>query len=440
MHFAPPAAHPTVRWSSRLLAALVAAVVAAVLLPATPAGAVNVKVDKRVFGVHDGRLSSLNQGVGSLRLWDAGTTWRDIETAPGVYDFAKLDGIVGAAAAKGVEVTLVLGMTPDFYSGGKGPTAMPTDEGAWVRYIQALVAHYKNWNGSGRPGIAAYQVWNEANVINFWSGSPAQLGRLTTLAYGAVKAVDPSVLVVGPGMATRLSGQIRWLGLYYYQRVSGTPIWKRMDALALHLYPVSTGTPETAISQYNAARKQLRLRGVPDSKPYWVTEINYGAPTGSGGAATPIPSAKQAAYVIRTYLLNAARGAKRIHWYAWDMSRTPGGGTRGSVLMTNPDDGTTIAAGGRAFALVRGWMLGTTLVGPSKSVRPCTKSSTGLWTCVLRYGAGVRRVYWHPSKRVKVTTAKSATFMVRGDGMRTKIRGGSKQYVGYLPLMVRSRR
>ena len=108
--------------------------------------------------------------------------------------------------------------------------------------------------------------------------------------------------------------------------------------------------------------------------------------------------------------------------------------------MTNPDDGTTISAGGRAFALVRGWMLGTTLIGPSKSARPCTKSSTGLWTCVLRYGAGVRRVYWHPSKRVKVTTAKSATFMVRGDGNRTKIKGGSKQYVGYLPLMVRSRR
>ena len=63
---------------------------------------------------------------------------------------------------------------PDFYSGGKGPTAMPTDEGAWVRYIKALVTHFKNWNGSGRPGIAAYQVWNEANVINFWSGSPAR--------------------------------------------------------------------------------------------------------------------------------------------------------------------------------------------------------------------------------------------------------------------------
>jgi hypothetical protein len=424
----------------RLLAAVVAAVLATVLLPASPAGAVNVKVDKRLFGVHDGKLSSLSRGVGSLRLWDAGTTWRDIETAPGVYNFAKLDGIVGAAAARGVEVTLVLGMTPDFYAGGKGPTAMPTDEGAWVRYIQAVVSHYKNWNNSGRPGIAAYQVWNEANVINFWSGSPAQLGRLTSLAFSAVNAVDSSALVIGPGMATRLSGQVRWLGLYYYQRVSGTPIWKRMDAIALHLYPMSTGTPETAISQYNAARKQLRLRGVPDSKPYWVTEINYGAPTGSGGDAKSISSAKQAAYVIRTYLLNASRGAKRIHWYAWDMGRTPGGGTRGSVLMTDPDDGTTVTAGGRAFALVRGWMLGTTMLGPTKSARPCAKNSSGLWTCVLRYGAGVRRVYWHPSKRVKVTTAKSATFMVRGDGTRTKIKGGSKQYVGYLPLMVRSRR
>jgi len=153
----------------------------------------------------------------------------------------------------------------------------------------------------------------------------------------------------------------------------------------------------------------------------------------------PIAAATQASYVIRTYLLNASQQVQRVHWYAWDMGYLPGGGTLGNTLLTNPANGSTTVAG-KAFGLVRGWMQGGTLMGPSRSALPCTKDRAGTYTCVIKYAKGVKRVYWNPTKRVRVTTAKSATFSVNVYGKRKAVRGGSKKAVNFKPLMVRSKR
>jgi hypothetical protein len=428
----------------RLLGVLVTAVLAVALLPASPAAAKNVKIDKRIFGVHDSALGSLGHGtVGSLRLWDTGTTWREIETSPGVFDFSRLDQIVTAAQAKNVEVTLVLGMTPDFYSPG-GARTMPSDMTTFTRYVKAVVSRYKSWNG--RRGIAAYQVWNEANVTNFWTGTPLQMAQLTKATWNAVKSVDKGALVVGPAFAARINEQIRGITRFAFARVDGVPAWKYVDAVSLNLYPLdkygsSLGTPEKSMELLAKARKLLGFGGLPASKPIWNTEVNYGMRTGAYGGtkAVPISAARQAAYVIRTYLLNASRGVKRVHWYSWDMGYLPSGGTLGNTQLTTPADRSTLTLAGKAFGLVRGWMLGGKLMGASKSAMPCAKDGKGTYTCVIKYSGGVKRVYWNPTKRVKVTTAKSATFMVGVYGKRTSIKGGSKKTVDYRPVMVRSK-
>ena len=431
----PRSAHPV-----RSVLVAVLGLVATVLVPVGPAAASDVKIDPRLFGVHDSDFAGSwpTVPVGAIRLWDAGVTWRDIETSPGVYDFSHLDAIVRAANARNAEVTLVLGQTPDFYA-TRSPAgaSMPGDTGAWTRYIQALVSHYSpaNW---GSRGIAAYQVWNEANVVNFWTGSPEQLRQLTRLAYSAVKGVDPGALVIGPSMATRLAGQIRWINAFYYP-VSGQPaVWKSMDAIGLHLYPTDIKTPEQPIRTLGVVRAALRLRGVPSSKPIWNTEINYGARTGGQGAASPISVERQAAYVMRTFLLNAAAGIQRVHWYSFDLRYLPSGGTLGNTLLTDPGNGSTLTLAGRSFGLVRGWMVGGTMLG-SGTTRPCAKDRAGTYTCVIKYRGGVRRVYWNPTKVVKVRTAKNATYAVGVYGQRRMIKGGSVQRVDYRPLMVRSR-
>ena len=52
------------------------------------------------FGLHDADpvgTSWPDAPVGSLRVWDSGVVWSQVETSPGVYDFARLDAIVTAA-------------------------------------------------------------------------------------------------------------------------------------------------------------------------------------------------------------------------------------------------------------------------------------------------------------------------------------------------------
>lgn len=421
----------------------------ATLAPATPASAVTVTVDKRFFGIHDADPTSWPLvSAGAVRLWDSGVTWRDIETSPGVYDFSRLDAQVARANAAGAEVTLVLGMTPDFYAAdGAGKTANPTNLDAWSSYVRAVVTRYGATATSARR-IAAYQVWNEANVTGYWTGTPQQMARLTQRTYDAVKSVDRGALVVSPAFASRIGEQIKGITRFAFAWSNGKPAWKYTDVISLNLYPLDTygtrvGTPEKSMELLTKARRILGFGGLPSTFPIWNTEINYGMPTGSAGGtgAAPIPTQLQASYVLRTMLLNAANGIRRVDWYAWDMGYLANGKTLGNTRLVDPANTTSgqLTLAGKAFRLAQLWMLGGRLKGATKRAKPCAKSTNGTYTCVIVYPKGVRRVYWNPTKKVTVTTARTATYKVGIYGARTKVKRGSTLKVDYRPVMVRSR-
>jgi hypothetical protein len=143
-----PSPATVARRASRALAAAVAAVVlVGVLQPASPAAAATAPIPAGYFGVHhaglhtDGPLGWPQAPVGSVRLWDNGVSWREIETAPGHFDWARVDALVGKARANGASVLLVLGQTPRFHSSrpsargayGRGASAMPMSMAAGTR-------------------------------------------------------------------------------------------------------------------------------------------------------------------------------------------------------------------------------------------------------------------------------------------------------------------
>src|SRR5260370_592962 len=61
---------------------------------------------------------------------------------------------------------------------------------AFKRYLSAVMKHYKNFFGPGKRGIANYQVWNEANISTFWTGTQAQMGQLVRAAWQVRQKVD----------------------------------------------------------------------------------------------------------------------------------------------------------------------------------------------------------------------------------------------------------
>jgi hypothetical protein len=449
-----------------VLAAALTAALALLVAPSAPTAQANlpvdrthhrtikVKVDPRLFGVHDYYANSLQRsGTGAIRLWDAGTMWRDIFPTQDVPNWTRLDSLVTQAHANGTEVTLVLGMTPQYAAANPADPAYATsapDLAMYTDYVRAVMTHYRADNWDGYRGIAAYQVWNESNIATFWTGTYDQLGQLTKAVHDVRDEVDPGVKVVAPAMVTRLAYQQNGIKKFYATTVDGKPVWSYVDAISLNLYPLDAypatdptrpGTPEDSMALLATARGLLAKDNVPTSIPIWNTEVNYGLRFGANGGqpAAPIPNSLQVAYVIRTYLLNAAQGVKRVDWYAYDMSQRGALGPLGNTLLTDPVDRAagTLTPAGLAFTRVQAWMKGT-MVGTT-SKRPCIPDRNGTYTCLITYERGVGRVYWNPYRSAKVKLAKSASKKISQYGVTRRARGGTELKVGYQPVLVKSK-
>ncbi len=427
------------RPSSRRVTVVSALVATLALVACTPASASNVRVRHSLFGMHDGTATSSSLGQiheGAVRLWDVGVQWRDVETHVNGhrYDWTRLDQLVSAAQAAHAEVTMVVAGTPRFYSAN--PWNVPAQQiPAYKAFVKALMKRYRSFHGA--RGIAAYQVWNEANIKTFWTGTVGRMAQLTRAMDQVRDRVDRRAKVIGPAMVTRLPFELDGLGAFYHQRVGGAPVWRFVDAVGLSLYPKDTygrraGVPEDSMKLLRQSRAKLRHDGVPGSKAIWNTEINYGL---GAGSATPISRARQASNVMRTYLLNAANRVKRVFWYRYDWGRLGDGGTLGNTLITSPDDSSTVTAAGRAYHRVQLWMHGTIL--GTRTSPPCAKDRHGTYGCVVKDGTGKRYIYWNPFHGAKVRLPKGVHRLQGVLGGNSTVKPRQLLQVNYKPVMVR---
>jgi hypothetical protein len=380
-------------------------------------------IEPTFFGVHDhepvvaGPTGWPDGPVGSLRAWDAGVTWKEIELSPGTYEFSRLDAMVANAEAHDADVLLVLGQTPAFHAVdpaaesfyGEGASSPPNIP-AWRDYVRAVAERY-----AGRHVLL--QIWNEANVSGFWSGTPQEMAEITKAAHDAIADVSPRPTLVSPALVTRLSGQRAWINEFYASSVDGRPVGDYVDVVSLQLYPEAEGTPESSMELLAALRVVLDSHGV--QKPIWNTEINYGL---TGVEVEPADVEKQQSNVVRTFVLNAANGIGRVYWYGWDQQLIV------DTLLTEPD-GATVTAAGKAFGTVRRWLLDTT-------PRGCTEDGDGTWTCVFDHPDGERTVYWNADTAVSVNVPEGAgSYQQVGDPARD-VSPGEQIEVGLLPVMV----
>ena len=149
--------HPRARACGLLGAAVLA--IALVVSAGLPATARDVRVRHTMFGMHDNTddvasIATLHEGW--LRLWDSSVRWDHIETSRGTYRWGHLDSLVDRAAAHHVQMTMVVAMTPRFYS--RHPTNVPKNRiDRYRAFVRRLMMPYR---GRG----SSYEVWNQANI------------------------------------------------------------------------------------------------------------------------------------------------------------------------------------------------------------------------------------------------------------------------------------
>lgn len=129
-------------------------------------------------------------------------SWESIEGAGrGSYDWSIADQVVSHANARGLKILARLSLDPDLRGFWAGDP--PQNGDAFAEYAGTLAARY-----SCQPGaigcIQAFQIWNEPNLAREWGGkrpNPGEYVQFLGKAYRAIKAANPSALVINAGMA-----------------------------------------------------------------------------------------------------------------------------------------------------------------------------------------------------------------------------------------------
>lgn len=333
---------------------------------------------------------SVPVGAGYHRLWDMAAAWKDINPSNGVFNWTVLDQRVAQAEASGAVPMLVLGLTPQWAAAdpsagdprwGLGSASPPADFNTYRAYVNAVVSRY-----GGR--IGAYEVWNEANLVTFWTGTPDQMAQMTQIAYDTIKAKNPNAIITAASVTTRLRSPMAKFMTPYVQALKAQNY--PFDAWAIHTYPAGDKGPDQRKSDVQNWQQVVADAAGPSSpaldKQVWDTEVNYGL---AGPGATPhtdYSDAQGADLVTQTFADSLALGIDATFWYLYTAapfsllgvqfwSGTPLTTAAWVAARAKYSPGANLCVGGAAPA---------SSAAPSGASTPTAKSITIVATCAVR--------------------------------------------------------
>ncbi|MCW3814031.1 xylan 1,4-beta-xylosidase [Micromonospora sp. DR5-3] len=201
-------------------------------------------------------------GVETVRahsiLHDDLGVYREVDGEPR-HDFSRVDETYDLLLSTGLRPVVEIGFMPRDLARDpertvfeyRGIISPPKDWDRWADLVRALVRHLLDRYGEEVLGWD-FEVWNEANLEVFWSGTRAEWMRLYDVTAQAVKDVDPRIPVGGPSSAAA-----GWVDtLLEHASISGVPV----DFVSTHTY----GSPPLDL------RPTLRRFGRPDARILWT--------------------------------------------------------------------------------------------------------------------------------------------------------------------------
>ena len=124
---------------------------------------------------------------------------------PQSYDFSLTDYYLKSVLSLGVEVTFRLGYSAEWEFHPPIHNAPPKDFSKWAAICAHIVQHYnQGWANGHHYNIKYWEIWNESDIPQFWTGTLDQYNTLYDLTSRGIKRVDPSIKVGGPTLASHL--------------------------------------------------------------------------------------------------------------------------------------------------------------------------------------------------------------------------------------------
>ena len=378
-----------------------------------PPPSTGTAIDPSYFGMHATNQTADSAmwptvPVGAVRLWDTHTAWNDLEPSNGTFNWQTLDMYLNLAQQHNVDVLYTFGHTAAWASSGSNSGCSqfpqscfpPTNMQDWDNFVRAVVTH-----AAGR--IKYWEIWNEANAANFWSGSTATLVTMATDAYNIIKTADPSAIVLGPSVASLPPSESAFLTDYFSH--GGAAV---TDVVNFHAHKVDANNPDTVLNFVTAVKAVMAQQGL-SGKPMWNTEGGW-SPADANFAADP----RSAGYVAREYVLQQSNGVARFYWYSWNSKL--GWGTMWTPSGTN--------SAGVAYGQVYNWLVGAVM-------DPCAMAPDSTWTCALtRPGGNPALIVWNSAGTISYQPASTYKQYFDLAGNKNPINGPVS--IGYNPILL----
>lgn len=265
--------------------------------------------------------------------------WDGIQpTNATTYDWSTFDMLINGMVSHGLKPLPILNRTPTWAAttvtdsfGATYTTSYPATMSQFATFCGAAVTRYKD-------RVKHWEIWNEPNLAGSWFPTPSvvQYTNMLKAAYPAIKAADPTAVVISGGLSSVPADDTDPItaGHPYPQHKSvvgfvqgfyANGAGSSFDHVGLHPYswPLQPSNPASwngwqMMSVTSPSVRSVMVSNGDSAKQIWMTEM--GGPTGTGTNA--VTEAEQASMLTEAHTLAASYPwAGPVIWYEyWDQS------------------------------------------------------------------------------------------------------------------------
>lgn len=140
--------------------------------------------------------------------------WWLIHPSPDADQWFFYDGVIDEAANHNLNLMVSVVGSPDWTRAAANHIGPPDDYNEYATFLTELITRH--------PGqIDAIEVWNEQNLDREWQTangiSPEDYVRFLEVAYNAIKAADPNIIVISGALSPTGTGDwVRWADDFEY--------------------------------------------------------------------------------------------------------------------------------------------------------------------------------------------------------------------------------